>query len=503
MSGVFTCVLLFVCITCVTPYIINLSNNGPVVLGATITFNSELLNDDGSSPSGTFRFFWQDNAIPQNSGQTEGEATTSLWNVTYSPSLYGPGLYEVQVSVSRIIFINWNIGSARQYFNISGLLNGEIHLEQNTSMHNRNYISSAKEVNHEIVLRPADSEFITKYATSVKSYWFINNVYYGEKTNLSFKFNYTDAVDQDRTIESLVIVSFDPPVPNTTLAPPTTTIMPTSIPTTVTPPTTMTPSTTTTLKTREVRSVSSTVAPTAVTTMGITTNDVMPTVEQLIMEGKNMSQILLSPYVCLNKTCGSFKKKIKVRAPVNNVVVAGTNWLQHGDMLNLSVTCNGSAPYAYCIKIVLGEYNATGNETCLNERIISDCQLAVLHYFRLSDTYTVLIIIGNEVSKKVSPVVVNVYQVTKHPQLSVIVVPVACISIAFVLIVFGVAYYIQSQRRYVIEVADFDFVQASGMEYKTFMERLRDSVSATINRTQDYVEEGNVWSPSRKYGSMQ
>lgn len=59
----------FVLFVSVTPYIINLSNNGPVVLGATITFESELLNDDGSSPSGTFKFFWQDNAIPQNTGE--------------------------------------------------------------------------------------------------------------------------------------------------------------------------------------------------------------------------------------------------------------------------------------------------------------------------------------------------------------------------------------------------------------------------------------------------
>lgn len=58
-------------------------------------------------------------------------------------------------------------------------------------------------------------------------------------------------------------------------------------------------------------------------------------------------------------------------APVSNVVVNGNNWLQHGDILNLSVSCNGSAPFTYCFQIHTGEYNVTGNETCINQQRIS------------------------------------------------------------------------------------------------------------------------------------
>jgi hypothetical protein len=47
-------------------------------------------------------------------------------------------------------------------------------------------------------------------------------------------------------------------------------------------------------------------------------------------------------------------------APVENVSVLGTNWLQHGDMLNLQVYCNGSAMFEYCIRILPGSYNVTG-----------------------------------------------------------------------------------------------------------------------------------------------
>jgi acyl-CoA thioesterase FadM len=57
--------------------------------------------------------------------------------------------------------------------------------------------------------------------------------------------------------------------------------------------------------------------------------------------------------------------------------------------------------------------------------------------------------------------------------------------------------------RFTVEVADFDFGQGVGdMEYKTFRERLREAVVNSLNRDFGVDGEGNVWSPSRKYGSM-
>lgn len=62
-----------------------------------------------------------------------------------------------------------------------------------------------------------------------------------------------------------------------------------------------------------------------------------------------------------------------------------------------------------------------------------------------------------------------------------IVVPVSCSLAAVVLIIFGIAYYIQNKARFTVEVADFDFGQNNPeMEYKTFTERLRDSVNNAI-----------------------
>jgi len=226
--------------------------------------------------------------------------------------------------------------------------------------------------------------------------------------------------------------------------------------------------------------------------------------------GTVVNNTVFVPYVCLNssivlpdpnKTYGYFHRRVTVKAPVANISVVGTSWLQHGDIWDLQVYWNGSAGFEYCIKILSGSYNVTGNETCAHFAPTTDSQFAIKHYFRDPSLYTVLIILKNDVSKVVTKVGINIYEVTKHAQLSVIVVPVSCSLIAVILIVFGVAYYVQSKNRYIIEVADFDFGQANDMEYKTFRERLQESISNAVYRS-EFPEPGGSWSPSRKYGQM-
>lgn len=51
----------------VSGYILKLSNNGPIVRGGTISFKAVLYNNDGTLASGSFKFVWNDNAIPSHS----------------------------------------------------------------------------------------------------------------------------------------------------------------------------------------------------------------------------------------------------------------------------------------------------------------------------------------------------------------------------------------------------------------------------------------------------
>uniref|UniRef100_A0A1B6FUN1 PKD domain-containing protein n=1 Tax=Cuerna arida TaxID=1464854 RepID=A0A1B6FUN1_9HEMI len=485
-------------ISSVYGYKIHLTSNGPVVVGATITFRASITDDGGKSPGGSFQFKWKDNAIPAHSKTVSGDFTASYWKVTYPKDMYSPGTYEVQVEISRWTIFYWPVASQRLWFELTPLLNGGMNLTQYNKSVVNNDVSSAAEVTHWISFTGPDQEFLTKHATSIQTFWFVDCIYYGATSDLSFRYNYSDAADKTRSIEALVVASFDPIPPPTTTPAPTTT----STTTTLAPPTTANPQTTTTTKMM------------TTTIVATPSNNITAVVQPNLKMGTNVSEIPILPYVCLNtsivppdpkKTYGYFSSKVNVKAPVNNVIVSGGNsfWLQHGDILNLSVSCNGSSPFLYCFKITEGEYNVTGNETCTQHMLITDCQLTLPRYFHNPGSYTVLIIITNEVSKKITPVGVNIYEVKKHAQLSVIVVPVACVAIAVTLIVFGAAYYLQSRHRYTIEVADFDFAQASDLEYMTFTQRLRAALNSAFVRTHEYVDDSNVWSPSRKYGSMQ
>lgn len=89
-----------------------------------------------------------------------------------------------------------------------------------------------------------------------------------------------------------------------------------------------------------------------------------------------------------------------------------------------------------------------------------------------------------------------------HSQLSVIIVPVIFSLVAVVVIVFGVAYYVQNRNQFLIETADFNFGETQSvdsMEYKSFLQRLLDSVSDLFIR-QDYLNNDEHDSPGPSFG---
>lgn len=174
------------------------------------------------------------------------------------------------------------------------------------------YISSVNETNLMIDIRKADYDFITKKATAISTYWFIDCKYYDHTDNFLFAYNFTNP-GMTHEIGALVIASYDPPT-TTTVLPPTTTIAPINV-TTVSPnATTTNPNEThitdvaTTVLSTTVASVDPSIKP-ATTASPITISTI---------DAANMSL----PYICSNtslippdpnKTYGFFYRKIYVR----------------------------------------------------------------------------------------------------------------------------------------------------------------------------------------------
>lgn len=97
-----------------------------------------------------------------------------------------------------------------------------------------------------------------------------------------------------------------------------------------------------------------------------------------------------------------------------------------------------------------------------------------------------------------------------HSQLSVIIVPVIFSLVAVVFIVFGVAYYVQNRNQFLVETADFNFgdtQSVDSLEYKSFLQRLLDSVSDVFIK-HDYLNNEEPDSPALhgdsniRYGNM-
>lgn len=113
-------------------------------------------------------------------------------------------------------------------------------------------------------------------------------------------------------------------------------------------------------------------------------------------------------------------------APVSNISVDGTNWIQPWDMLNLNVTCKGSGPFRKCLQFHRGKYNVTGNETCDNAEHLHTCNFSIIHYFLEPSVYTILIILNNEVSTQIYPLTINIY---KGKLVEIIFTERPCVSI--------------------------------------------------------------------------
>lgn len=96
-------------------------------------------------------------------------------------------------------------------------------------------------------------------------------------------------------------------------------------------------------------------------------------------------------------------------APINKILVEGTNWIQPWEMLSLNVSCKGSGPFYKCLAFHRGKYNVTGNETCYETETLPSCNFSIIHYFLEPSVSTIVMIIKNDVSTQIYPLTINIY----------------------------------------------------------------------------------------------
>ena len=219
-------------------------------------------------------------------------------------------------------------------------------------------------------------------------------------------------------------------------------------------------------------------------------------------EFRSMSSAQLRSNVAPSMKTGVFRTKLESRTPITNFNKTGEILIKAGQMLELNLTCDGSGPWQICWQITKEvPYNATGNETCGDYDVVTltdSCSYPVTWFFRESGNHDILAVVDNGVSHVVQVIYAEMYNATHSPPISVVAVPITCSLLGFFGIGMGVITFYYCRKKVAVETADFDFNSPEEqLEYKTFWERLRDSmINAFSNSSDDVSHVSSVSSRS-------
>lgn len=178
---------------------------------------------------------------------------------------------------------------------------------------------------------------------------------------------------------------------------------------------------------------------------------------------------------------GLFSKDLSLEDPIPRINTTGNTWLQHGDLLNLNIFCNGSSPFRFCYDVSSNKPNP--NFTCDASVMYDTCQFQSSYYFSSCGQYYFSIYIANDVSEKRKSLLVKIFDVSHEPQLSVTIIPITCVILVIIILVSGVTYYKKQQQRNIVEVADFDFTHVEKLMQKTFFQRIYDEFKTALRQS--------------------
>ena len=315
-----------------------------------------------------FSYYLDDDAYPGHYEEFMSEKSkVATYNVTYSSATYNHDreyLMNCEVYVDDLIFFKEKIAQNQVIFQVTKHLNGHLEFSQNGTIVYNPFTDKTIIKNNGLTdfrVHFHDPSDFLKNASIMKFFWQINEVFYGISSVNSF--NYTFSEPEFYKVEVLVLAQFsgEPIMMNM-----------------------------------------------------IDTN--------LKEKTWNFSKIHQQFTAAENNhsKSGWFHKTIESRAPMTEMKVSGNTWVKSGDMLNLNSQADGSGPWTYCwnpYTPIL--YNITGNETCddmiIENTIEDNCNFNITWGWYSDPGYhNVLVVIDNEISKKVKLETINVVRICKH-----------------------------------------------------------------------------------------
>ena len=176
---------------------------------------------------------------------------------------------------------------------------------------------------------------------------------------------------------------------------------------------------------------------------------------------------------------GTSQKDFVVRDPINVADPIGKFFLEHGELLNITLKFTGTGPFSYCRKFCFDDTHDEAGQEC------KDCdpdgwteanQIKILSYLRRVGNYSLVFVVDNIASRQVKIYSVRIFDTVRHQSIPLEPI-VSSISAVFILLA-GVAFHLKFKDSAFTETADFDFARNNYEEEwddeQLFAQRVKD-----------------------------
>lgn len=165
---------------------------------------------------------------------------------------------------------------------------------------------------------------------------------------------------------------------------------------------------------------------------------------------------------------GSSQINLLVKMPVIVQNPIGKLFIQHGELLNINLVLNGSAPFEYCYRICREGSLIPCNFCFLNE-LTTDNKIPISKYLHYVGNYTLYFEVKNIFGQEYKYYALKVNGTIREQTLPI--APIASSILAVLILMTGVTLHLHFRKTASTEIADFDFI-GPGQEEDDWEEEL-------------------------------
>lgn len=153
---------------------------------------------------------------------------------------------------------------------------------------------------------------------------------------------------------------------------------------------------------------------------------------------------------------GTIQKNLVIRDPINIAEPIGKLFLEHGELVRLTLRFSGTGPYRHCHRFCYEDDQKTCDEctqfveTRLNE-------VNITHYLHFIGNYVLLFTVDNVVSQPVKKFSVKITESVVEQTIPY--TPIVCTISAVLILLMGVVLHVKLKETVHTETADFDFIR--------------------------------------------